>query len=378
MTRAPAVSRLFALDPDVTFLNHGSFGATPRTVLDHQAELRARMEANPVRFFARELGPLLDETRAELAAYVGADPAGIAFVPNTTTAINVVARSLRLEPGDEILLDDHEYGAMRLLWDEIARETGAHVAVVGLPVPYTDEQQIVDAFSAAVTSRTRVLFFSHITSLSSYVLPARRLVELAHGAGALAIVDGAHAPGQIPLDLDELGADAYSGNAHKWLSAPKGAAFLYANEDARRWVRGEVVSWGWTWDGGDAYEQRFGWGGTRDPTAILCIPSCIELQRGWEAEKQRARELTVYAADALERHAARIAADERRAPQMVTLELRTSRAPDELWRALWHDHRIEVPVERLATLTITRVSAQVYTSAADVDALVAALDRLLT
>jgi isopenicillin-N epimerase len=375
----PAVDRsAFALDPDVTFLNHGSFGATPTSILERQAELRARMEANPVRFFVRELPGLLADAREQVAAYVGADADGIAFVANTTTAINVVARSLRLEAGDEILLDNHEYGAMRLLWDEVARESGARVVVVELPIPYTDERQIVDAFAAAVTARTRVVFFSHITSLSSYMLPARRLVELAHDAGALAIVDGAHAPGQVALDLDRVGADLYAGNFHKWLCAPKGSAFLYANAASRRWVCGEVVSWGWTWEGDDAYLHRFDWGGTRDPSAILCVPACIELQRGWEDAKRDAHALTVTAADALEPHAARIAADGRRAPQMVTLALRTSRAPEELWSDLWQEHRIEIPVERLATLTITRVSAQVYTSAADVDALVAAFDHLLT
>lgn len=370
-------AELFALDPDITFLNHGSYGAAPRPVLRRQAELRARMEANPVAFFRRDLPGLLADARGALAAYVGADPDGLVFVPNTTTAINTVARSLRLEPGDEILVDDHEYGALALLWDEVARETGASVVTIRLPIPYDDERGIVDAFAAAVTERTRVLFFSHITSLSSYVLPAPRLVELARERGILSVVDGAHAPGQIPLDLDALRADVYAGNAHKWLCAPKGSAFLYARGDARRWIRGEVVSWGWTWDGDDAYQQRFSWGGTRDPTAPLTIPAAIELRETWDTNG--ARELTLRAADALEAvGATRIARDDLRAPQMVTVALPDAPDPEPLWERLWRDHRIEVPVESLHDLTITRVSAQVYTTADDVSSFVAALEHILT
>jgi isopenicillin-N epimerase len=370
---------LFALDPEVVFLNHGSFGAAPRQVLEYQAELQRRLEQNPVAFLRREAPSLRDEARSALAGYLGADADGLGLLPNATTGINAVARSLPLEPGDEIVLTDHEYGAMRLLWEEVAARSGGRLVVVSLPVPYEDPQAVIDAFAAALTGRTRVVFFSHITSLSAIVLPAGELCALAREAGAVSVVDGAHAPGQIELGLAAIGADCYAGNAHKWLCAPKGSAFLYAGEAAREWVGADIVSWGWTWDGADAFRGRFSSRGTTDPSALLSIPEAIRFQQehDWPEVRRRCRALAEDTADRLvaELGAVELAARPLQAPQMVSVLLADA-DPDELERGLWERHRIELPVDRLLDLVVARLSVQAYTTAADCDALVSAMVRL--
>jgi isopenicillin-N epimerase len=370
--------REFALDPEVVFLNHGSFGAAPRRVLDYQAEIRRRLELNPVGFLKRELPDLMEEARACLGDYLGAEQAGLGLLPNATTGINAVARSLRLEPGDEIVLTDHEYGAMRLLWDEVAARSGARVVVVVQPVPYEDSLDVVEAFAAALTDRTRVVFFSHVTSLSAIVLPAAELCALAREAGAVSVVDGAHAPGQLDLDLDAIGADCYAGNAHKWLCAPKGSAFLYAGEAAREWVGADIVSWGWSWDGAEAFRGRFSWRGTSDPSALLSIPEAIRFQQehDWPEVRRRCRALAEQTAGRLvaEVGAVELASRPLQAPQMVSVSLADT-DPDELERMLWERHRIELPVDRLNDLVVARLSVQAYTTAADCDALVSAIVR---
>jgi isopenicillin-N epimerase len=370
--------REFALDPEVVFLNHGSFGAAPRRVLDYQAEIRRRLELNPVGFLKRELPDLMEEARACLGDYLGAEQAGLGLLPNATTGINAVARSLRLEPGDEIVLTDHEYGAMRLLWDEVAARSGARVVVVVQPVPYEDSLDVVEAFAAALTDRTRVVFFSHVTSLSAIVLPAAELCALAREAGAVSVVDGAHAPGQLDLDLDAIGADCYAGNAHKWLCAPKGSAFLYAGEAAREWVGADIVSWGWSWDGAEAFRGRFSWRGTSDPSALLSIPEAIRFQQehDWPEVRRRCRALAEQTAGRLvaEVGAVELASRPLQAPQMVSVSLADT-DPDELERMFWERHRIELPVDRLNDLVVARLSVQAYTTAADCDALVSAIVR---
>ena len=235
---------LFMLDPSVVFLNHGSFGAVPRPVHSHQEALRRSMEAEPVRFLARELPDELDRVRESVAALVRAEAASIALTVNTTTAVHAVARSVRLERGDEVLLTNHEYGAMLLLWDEVAAQAGARVVVADLPRTPRSDEELAACVLNRLTPRTRVVFCSHITSLTSTLLPIAQICAEARRQGVISVVDGAHGPGQVELDLPAAGADVYVGNAHKWLLAPRGAAFIHAGTDAREWIRGPVVSWG--------------------------------------------------------------------------------------------------------------------------------------
>ena len=362
---------VFMLDPSVIFLNHGSFGAVPRPVFEEQERLRREMEAEPVLFLARNLDERLAGVREAVARLVGAaSPDDLGLVPNTTTGLNAVARSFDLRPGDEIVVTSHEYGAMRMLWDEVARVAGATVCVATLPEPALTDDEVMDAIMAAVTPRTRVLFLSHITSLSAVVLPVARICAEARRLGITSVVDGAHAPGQLALDLETIGADAYVGNLHKWVCSPRGSAFVHAREEIQKVLRGPVVSWGWKWDGDDAFQGRFGWAGTIDPTSFLAVPAALEFRRAhdWDAVVRSCRERLERAIAALE---ARVggeptAARGLRAPQLAAVSVDLgSREPDDVQRQLWEQSRIEVPLDRVGGMTVVRVSVQAYTTDED-------------
>jgi len=270
------------LDPKVTFLNHGSFGSCPTPVLDAQAAWRDRLESDPVRFLDRELPGLLDTTRTEVGSFIGADPDGIAFVPNATTGVNTVLRSLRFELGDELLTTDHEYNATLNTVREIGRRDGATVVIAAIPFPLRDPAEALAAIDAAITPRTRIALVSHITSPTGIVLPIADIVRELESRGIPTIVDAAHAPGMVPLDVDGLGASYWTGNGHKWLCAPKGASILWVRRDHREEIHPLVVSHGandpGTWR--SRFRAEFDWPGTVDPTAYLSIPDAIRFGGG--------------------------------------------------------------------------------------------------
>ena len=277
----PAASPLAArwrLDPAVVFLNHGSFGATPGTVLDLQSELRARMEAEPVRFFVRDLEAMLDHVREALGPVVGAPPRDLAFVPNATTGVNAVLRSLHLEAGDELLTTDHEYNACKNALDFVAERARARVVVARVPFPSGGEDEVVQAIVSKATSRTRLLLIDHVTSPTGMVLPVERIVRDLAARGIDTLVDAAHAPGMVPLSLAELGAAYYTANCHKWLCTPKGAALLYVRPDRQQGVRPVVISHGANSPRTDRsrFSIEFDWTGTFDVTPVLCIPASID------------------------------------------------------------------------------------------------------
>ena len=277
----PAASPLAArwrLDPAVVFLNHGSFGATPGTVLDLQSELRARMEAEPVRFFVRDLEAMLDHVREALGPVVGAPPRDLAFVPNATTGVNAVLRSLHLEAGDELLTTDHEYNACKNALDFVAERARARVVVARVPFPSSGEDEVVQAIVSKATSRTRLLLIDHVTSPTGMVLPVERIVRDLAARGIDTLVDAAHAPGMVPLSLAELGAAYYTANCHKWLCTPKGAALLYVRPDRQQGVRPVVISHGANSPRTDRsrFLIEFDWTGTFDVTPVLCIPASID------------------------------------------------------------------------------------------------------
>lgn len=373
MRTAEDIRTDFLLDPDVVHLNHGSFGAVPRPVLDRQHELREELERDPDDFLGRRLPELMAEARGLLAATVGAaDPDRLVFVPNATTGLNAVANSVPLDPGDEIVVTNREYGAMELLWAETARRTDARVVVADVPLPAGDAPELADAIWSAVTPNTRVLFFSHVTSETALVLPAGELCRRARDASILCVVDGAHGPGQLPLALDDLAADCYAGNGHKWLCAPKGSGFLYVREDLQEALRPPVVSWGWH----DGYQERFGWSGTDDPTAVLTLPAAIDYQAAndWPAVRERCRELARRTqSEILERLGGeRLASEDLQAPQMVAFHVLHD-DPEELKRDLREDHRIEIPVHEVDGRTLVRLSVQGYVTEDDCERLLDAL-----
>src|SRR5438445_7019259 len=238
------LARFWTLDSAVAFLNHGSFGACPSPVLEAQQRLRERLERQPARFFVRDLEPLLADARSALAAFLGAAPEGLVFVPNATTGVNAVLRSLAVAPGDQLLVTDHAYNACRNALDFVAAAARAEVVVVPVPFPLASADAVVEAVVARATPRTRLALLDHVTSPTGLVYPIERLVRELAGRGIDALVDGAHAPGMVPLDLRALGAAYYTGNCHKWLCAPKGAAFLHVRSDRQTGVRPVVISHG--------------------------------------------------------------------------------------------------------------------------------------
>ena len=280
----------WTLDPGVTFLNHGSYGATPEAVLASQRAWRDRLEAEPVRFMERILPAALADARERIGAFLGADPDGLAFVPNATTGVNTVLQSLRFEPGDELLTTDHEYNATVNALRTVARRTGAAVVVARIPLPIANEDEAVEALLGSVTPRTRLLLVSHITSPTALVLPIERIVAELEARGIDTLVDAAHAPGMVPVDVTALGAAYWTGNGHKWLCGPKGSAVLSVRADRRDRIHPLVVSHGANEPllGRERFRLEFDWTGTGDPTAALALADAIDWMAaqdpgGWPA-----------------------------------------------------------------------------------------------
>jgi len=377
------VRDLFLLDPDVIFLNHGSFGACPRPVFEAYQAWQLELERQPVEFLGRRCEELMREARTVLADFVGAEADDLVYVTNATIGLNIVARSLPLQSGDEVLSTDHEYGALDRTWRFVCQKRGARYVRQPLPFPATSAEQVGEAIWAGVTERTRVLFVSHITSPTAIILPVAELVRRARGAGIITVVDGAHALGQIPLDLAALGADFYVGNCHKWLMAPKGAAFLYARREVQPLLHPLVVSWGWMSErpGPSRFVDHHEWQGTRDIAPFLTVPAAIQFAEAWNWPHVRTacHELVRCA-----RHA--ITARTGLAPltpdgpdwfaQMAAFPLPCDDT-GELQRRLYDEWRIEIPISVWNERPLIRISIQGYNTPADVDALIEALTVLL-
>lgn len=372
----------WALDPSIHFLNHGSFGACPREVLAHQAALRARLEAEPVRFMVRELEPLLDEARRRVADFVGARPADLVFVTNATTAVSTVLASLELSPGDELLTTSHAYNACLNALHAVAARSGARVVVAPLPLPVSGPGEVLEAVLGAVTPRTRLALVDHVTSPTALVLPVEALVRELETRGVPVLVDGAHAPGMVPLALDALGASYATGNLHKWVCAPKGAAFLHVRAGLQGRVRPLVVSHGANSPRRDRsrFHLEFDWVGTWDPTAVLSVPKALEVMAamdpdGWPGLMRRNRDDALAARRRLlEAVGTAPLAPEAMLGAMAAVEVRG--APDDLADRLLFEHRVEVPVIPFEGKVLVRTSAQRHAGPADVEALARALRQL--
>lgn len=374
----------FLLDPDVVFLNHGSFGATPAPVFQEYQRLQREMERQPVLWLQREADERLGAARTALAAYVGCDHDELVYFPNPTQAINMVARSLRLVPGDEVLATDHEYGAMDRTWRVVCADAGARYVQAHVPVPLPPADEVVERIWAAVTPRTKVLFISHITSATAVRFPVEELVRRGREAGLITIVDGAHVPGHIPLDVRAVGADFYTGAPHKWLCAPKGTTFLYARRDVQHLLKPLVVSWGWEslTPSGSTFVDHHEWQGTRDLSAFLATPAAIEWTQAndWPAQQQRSHAMVQRAielVDGLTGQASMYPADGFTWYGQMAVALLPDVDVAELKRRLYDEFLVELPVHRFADQPMLRVSVAAYTVESDIDALVDALTVLL-
>jgi isopenicillin-N epimerase len=362
------VRELFLLDPEIVFLNHGSFGACPRPVFEEYQRRQVELEREPVEFLGRRFASLVAAVRERLAAYVGARADDLVLTPSATIGINMVARSLHLRPGDEIVTTTHEYGGNVLLWQYVCERAGARY----VEVPTWPATSVNDLLGA-VTAKTRAIFVSHISSATALRFPVEEICARARDAGILTIVDGAHAPGHIAVDVDGIGADFYAGNCHKWLCSPKGAGFLHARPEVQPLLEPLAVSWDWV---EDAWADRFRWTGTRDPTPHLAVPAAIDFQaeHAWDDVRVRCHELAARTSHELAELLGTepYAATDDEFVQMASVRLPPCE-PESLRARLFDEHRIEVVCDEWAGEPFIRVSFQGYNDESDLDALLAAL-----
>src|SRR5690349_7025119 len=356
------------LDPDVVYLNHGGYGVAPNAVLAAQAVWRGRIEANPMRFMARQLPAAWRAAAEALAAHLGARGDDVVFVANATAGCNAVLRSLDFRPGDEILVTSLAYGAVAKAVRYVAARSGATVVTADIPLPLADGAAIGAVVAARLGPRTRFVVLDHIASSSALVLPVAELAHLAHQAGARVLIDGAHAPGQVPLDLAQTGADWYVGNCHKWLMAPRGCGFLWAPSASQAELHPLAISHGH----GQGFLAEFDWTGTIDPTPFLCVPDAIACHTrfGGPALMARNRRLALEAARLLAaRWGTALGGPEDCFAAMATVRLplaeTTQEAAVALQRRLAAEHRIEAAIVAQAGALWVRVAAQAYNRLAD-------------
>jgi isopenicillin-N epimerase len=383
----------WALDPDVIQLNHGSFGATPVPVLAEQDRWRREFEANPTGFVVRVMEPAIDAARAALASLVGADVVDLVFLTNATMGVNTVIRSLDLDRGDELLTTDHTYNACRNVLDHVAVRTGSVVVTAPVPFPLDSPEEVVASILGAATERTRFALLDHVTSPTGLVLPIEEVIRPLEAAGVRVMIDGAHGPGMVPLDLSTLGASYYTGNCHKWLCSPKGSGFLWARRGLADSLIPPVISHGWN----DPRTERprfhllFDYMGADDPTAHLALPAAIEflsmlhphgLPGLMERNRRLALEVRTRLCDLLQIEAP--------APDSMIGSLAAVPLPDAwgepvpgfidpLGPGLFERHRIQIPVFIWPSWPRRniRISAAPYNTLDDYDPLLEALRQEL-
>ena len=376
------LKKFFLLDRSITFLNHGSFGATPKPVFDEYQRWQRELEHQPVEFLGRRFAGLMRTAREALADYLGTSAGNLIFAQNVTIALNVVARSLELGAGDEVLSTHHEYGAMDRTWRFLSKERG--FTYINQVVDISSPDAFVDSFWRGVTSNTKVIFLSHITSPTATIFPIETLIQRARAQGILAVIDGAHAPGQIPLHLDALDADFYGGNLHKWLCAPKGAGFLYARPEVQHLLKPLVVSWGYEAEapGDSQFIDYNEWWGTRDVSAFLAVPKAIQFQQdqNWAEVRAACHRLAVETWQRIHDLTGETPLHSDPEPWFAQMAVATLPADSDLVALksrLYDEHHIEIPLIAWNEKKLIRLSVQGYNSRRDMDKLLSALNTLL-
>ena len=369
------------LDPDITFLNHGSYGACSKPVFKEYQDWQQKLENQPVQFMTNQVYSAMEKSRESMSQFVGCDEKELVFFQNPTTAVTNVIYNLDLKPGDEVLMSNHEYGALVRAWKMWGKKTGVKIIQQDISMPVTTEENFIEDFWTGVTDQTKVIFLSHITSSTALIFPIEKIIKLAKEQNILTIIDGAHVPAHIPLNIHELGCDFYIGACHKWLCAPKGSSFLFVKKDHQDWVKPVVVSWGK--DGDDPtpseFIQNFQWQGTRDMSAFLTIPTAInfyikEIKPYQESCKKIIQDTCSEFQSILNTEP--IFAGREWLAQLVAHPLPKNR-PSNLKKRLWEEYQIEIPVFEWNRQEFVRVSIQVYNTQKDVDLLMSALRSLI-
>ena len=370
----------FMLNPEVAFLNHGSFGACPKSVFDIYQSWQRQIEWEPVRFIGNRQDGLLTAARQRLASWLNADSEDISFITNATSGINVVARSMDLKPGDEILTTNLEYGACDNTWQHLCDRFGAKYIHQDIPVPFTTQEAVVDALFAGVTPRTKAIYLSHLTSGTAVILPVKAICAKARGLGILSVIDGAHAPGQIPVDLTDIGADFYSGNLHKWTCAPKGSAFIHARKDHHAWTESLTISWGWS-RGGDSFVSRNQQQGTQDVSRYLSVPAAIDFQEehNWDSVRESTHSRLHALRDRLHNYFGTEPLYPEGGGWYAQLGLVTLPVSDvtNLNQRMYDEFAVEIPFTGHGDKRFARVSMQGYVTDNDIDRFETAIKKLV-
>ena len=371
----------FLLDPDITFLNHGSYGACPKPVFKEYQDWQQKLENQPVQFMTNQVYSAMEKSRESMSQFVGCGEEELVFFQNPTTAVTNVIYNLDLKPGDEVLMSNHEYGALVRAWKMWGKKTGVKIIQQDISMPVTTEENFIEDFWTGVTDQTKVIFLSHITSSTALIFPIEKIIKLAKEQNILTIIDGAHVPAHIPLNIHELGCDFYTGACHKWLCAPKGSSFLFVKKEHQDWIKPVVVSWGK--DGDDPtpseFIQNFQWQGTRDMSAFLTIPTAInfyikEIKPYQAACKKIIQDTYLEFSSVLNTEP--ISAGREWLAQLVAHPL-PKNIPSNLKKRLWEEYQIEIPVFEWNRQEFVRVSIQIYNTQKDVDLLMSALRSLI-
>ena len=367
----------FLLDPDITFLNHGSYGACSKPVFKEYQDWQQKLENQPVQFMTNQVYSAMEKSRESMSQFVGCDDEELVFFQNPTTAVTNVIYNLDLKPGHEVLMSNHEYGALVRAWKMWGKKTGIKIIQQEISMPVTTEENFIEEFWRGINSQTKVIFLSHITSSTALIFPIEKIIKLAKEQNILTIIDGAHVPAHIPLNIHDLGCDFYTGACHKWLCAPKGSSFLFVKKEHQDWVKPVVVSWGK--DGDDPtpseFIQNFQWQGTRDMSAFLTIPAAINFYikqiRPYQAACKKIIQDT-YSEFASVLNTDPISNGRKWLGQLVAHPL-PKNIPSNLKKRLWEEYRIEIPVFEWNGQAYIRVSIQIYNTQKDIDLLMSAL-----
>lgn len=373
----------FLLDSTITFLNHGSFGACPQPIFTEFQRFQRELELDPVHFIQKKLPVYLKQAKVPLAEFIGCNPKDFFFVPNPTVAINTVMRSLQLQPGDEILATNHEYGAMDRTWHFYCKKSGAKYVRQPITLPVVSKEQMIAEFWKGYTSKTKVVFLNHISSSTALIFPVKEICDKAQELGLITIVDGAHVPGHIDLNLADLNPDFYTGTLHKWMLAPKGSSFLYVKKEFQDDIDPLVVSWGY--ESLAPSESRFldyhEYQGTNDHSAFLCTPAVIDFlkENHWKAKSEACKQIVFENyqrfCDLLQTQPiAPITAEF--LGQMASIPVKTTK-PAELKDLLYDQYKIQIPVMPLNGQVYLRYSMNAYNTKEDLDVLYRALEDIL-
>lgn len=373
---------LFLLNPDITYLNFGSFGACPAPIFKQYQALQLELEREPVQFITQKGLEKLNHARWVLGQYIGCQAEDLTFMPNPSYAINTIAKSLKLHPHDEILSTNLEYGAMERTWNYYTQKANARFVQQEIDLPIRSKEAFLENFWRGYSAHTKAIFISQITSATGLILPVKELCDEAKKRGLLTIVDGAHVPGHIPLNLQELKADIYTGACHKWMMAPKGASFLYVNKENQEWVDPLVISWGYqsAQPSPSQFIDYHQTAGTRDFSAFLTLPFCLDFmaEHHWPSKAADCQAMTINQAKKLQsllNFQPICPIDSNFIGQMYSIPIETS-APEKLQRHLFQHYKIEIPVTINKDRNFIRFSVQVFNNQTELDYLTQTLIQL--